>query len=558
MIPGKIRSADDLRSILYFSDSRLFAEACQSSEIHTKERLFETAVMEGPDPFLDIIYLLSAGSLPDPDGKKHYLKCFKAGVSAAAIARAVGSQSKTTSHSLAASQFQGSWPQPGLWQYAYFRFVSFSISRLNSLFQILRNLKRIPAAVVSARLSGKAMKPDRPAVRTGRVALIIHRYSETDIAGGLEKLAESYKKALQSGGYDTDVITTTAKDYLTWEHHYAAGITETGRSRTIRFLSEPRSLSRFRKVTEKIDRLGGPQNASDAEWSEFLNSQGPVCPDLLRFYQKNLNQYDAVFVFSYLYWHTSQIASLNAAPIPVFLIPAAHDEWAFRFRQFRQLPHSFTATLCSTPEDKELILKTCPGLKPEQVPIVPFYYEKPVSGRPERNARESDTLLYIGRVDSAKGVDELIRFFISMLKEEDLAGMKLVLAGSIHMPVWKHPGIEYTGFISEEEKQARLQSALALVNPSKNESLSIVALEAWAAGIPVIANSDCAVLKGQCERSKAGITYSSQKEFNGAIRRIRTNPQYAKITGPAFIQKNYSLEKSQSMLTELIRKYSKV
>ena len=41
--------------------------------------------------------------------------------------------------------------------------------------------------------------------------------------------------------------------------------------------------------------------------------------------------------------------------------------------------------------------------------------------------------------------------------------------------------------------------------PSYFESLSMVALEAWALGRPVLANGRCDVLKGQCIRSNAGL-----------------------------------------------------
>ena len=47
--------------------------------------------------------------------------------------------------------------------------------------------------------------------------------------------------------------------------------------------------------------------------------------------------------------------------------------------------------------------------------------------------------------------------------------------------------------------------------PSFFESLSMVALEAWALGRPVLANAKCDVLKGQCIRSNAGLYYDSER-----------------------------------------------
>ena len=53
--------------------------------------------------------------------------------------------------------------------------------------------------------------------------------------------------------------------------------------------------------------------------------------------------------------------------------------------------------------------------------------------------------------------------------------------------------------------------------PSYFESLSMVALEAWARGRPVLANAHCDVLLGQCLRSNAGLFYRNAQEFAGAL-----------------------------------------
>ena len=54
-----------------------------------------------------------------------------------------------------------------------------------------------------------------------------------------------------------------------------------------------------------------------------------------------------------------------------------------------------------------------------------------------------------------------------------------------------------------------MAAADLLIMPSYFESLSMVALEAWALGRPVLANGKCDVLKGQCVRSNAGLYYEN-------------------------------------------------
>ena len=59
----------------------------------------------------------------------------------------------------------------------------------------------------------------------------------------------------------------------------------------------------------------------------------------------------------------------------------------------------------------------------------------------------------------------------------------------------------------------RIAAAELLIMPSYFESLSMVALEAWALGKPVLANGRCDVLKGQCIRSNGGLYYDNFEEF---------------------------------------------
>jgi glycosyltransferase involved in cell wall biosynthesis len=69
------------------------------------------------------------------------------------------------------------------------------------------------------------------------------------------------------------------------------------------------------------------------------------------------------------------------------------------------------------------------------------------------------------------------------------------------------------GRISDNDKWDALAAADFVVVPSAFESLSIVALEAWAAGKAVLANGSSAVLVGQCRRSGGGLWYAQEREF---------------------------------------------
>jgi hypothetical protein len=77
--------------------------------------------------------------------------------------------------------------------------------------------------------------------------------------------------------------------------------------------------------------------------------------------------------------------------------------------------------------------------------------------------------------------------------------------------------------LNDSDKFDAIAAADLLFMPSYYESLSMVALEAWALGRPVLANGRCDVLKGQCLRSNAGLYYESFPEFFETLRAIEQN-----------------------------------
>ena len=91
------------------------------------------------------------------------------------------------------------------------------------------------------------------------------------------------------------------------------------------------------------------------------------------------------------------------------------------------------------------------------------------------------------------------------------------------MPIPQHPRIHHLGFLPDEDKFDAIAASDLLIMPSYFESLSMVALEAWALGRPVLANGRCDVLKGQCIRSGAGLYYERYEEFAETLYALESN-----------------------------------
>src|SRR5262249_44487138 len=106
-----------------------------------------------------------------------------------------------------------------------------------------------------------------------------------------------------------------------------------------------------------------------------------------------------------------------------------------------------------------------------------------------------------------------------------------VLIGNSLLDIPQHPRIRHLGFVDDTDKFDAIAAADLLIMPSYFESLSMVALEAWALGRPVLANGWCDVLKGQCIRSNAGLYYQNHAEFSETPRALERQRWLAQALG---------------------------
>src|SRR5207247_8734765 len=117
------------------------------------------------------------------------------------------------------------------------------------------------------------------------------------------------------------------------------------------------------------------------------------------------------------------------------------------------------------------------------------------------------------RTVESKTCGEPFASFAPLRRSDPAHDATLVLIGDAEMRVPKDAGIRHLGRLSDQDKWDALAGCAAFVMPSLLESLSLVILEAWAAGRPVIVSARSPVLAGMSRRARAGLAYRSLADF---------------------------------------------
>jgi glycosyltransferase involved in cell wall biosynthesis len=124
--------------------------------------------------------------------------------------------------------------------------------------------------------------------------------------------------------------------------------------------------------------------------------------------------------------------------------------------------------------------------------------------------RKENWFLYLGRVETYKGVELAIKACIKAKVPLKIAGIGADLDAMQEL-VHKYNAkglIKFLGFVSEEEKLDLLARTKALIFPVRHEDFGIVPVEANASGTPVIAFREGGVLETISERNpKTGIFF---------------------------------------------------
>jgi glycosyltransferase involved in cell wall biosynthesis len=381
-----------------------------------------------------------------------------------------------------------------------------------------------------------------------KLGLVIHRYGE-GVAGGSEAHARGLAGEL-SKTHEVEVFTTTARDYLSWRNEFDPGESRVDGIKVSRYpVTKVRDLKRFAAVSDRV--FNDSHSREDEE--AWIAENGPRCPELVA---AVAGRRDVDFFLCYSYRYFTGIKGALAAGDRAILVPTAEDDPAIRLGVFAEMFRSARGLLYLTPEEKELIERTAgPIMAPSRIIGSGLNVSPAGSAARTRLLAPPSYVLYAGRIDRNKGVDALFRYFLWLLEEWPECP-PLLLAGHPVLEIPAHPKIRAMGYVSEEEKSSLIEGAAVVLMPSRYESLSMIVLEAWALGRPVLANAGCAVLEGQCRRSNGGLFYRDYAEFRLMLRRLMADPALRSglgASGQRYVTSHYSWARAGAQTDELLR-----
>lgn len=398
-----------------------------------------------------------------------------------------------------------------------------------------------------------------------RLAFVVPRYGD-EVVGGAETLSRGLAEHLPKDTYNVEILTTCARNHFTWENYYPEGVVLHNGLEVKRFRVNGRDIATFLDIQRKIEE-GIPTTIDEQLlWAkESVNSDG-----LYDYIWKKGKSYDYLIFLPYLFGTTFWGSQIY--PERSILIPCLHDEIYSRLAIFRLTfekmkgiifnsePESVLAGRLFSIGNKttaivgmgfDLLNQACPG---DQARVQD--HSRYDSGRFRKRFRiEDDYILYFGRKEGGKNLPLLIDYFGRFKREEIMnrarpgdrarvqERLKLVIAGDgeVVIPQDMRNDVIDLGFLSERDKMDAVAGAIFVCQPSVNESFSIVIMEAWLTGTPVLVHGNCEVTKWHVIESGGGLYFKDYYDFAEVIEYLIKNPEIREKMGEQ--GKRYVLDK---------------
>ena len=363
-----------------------------------------------------------------------------------------------------------------------------------------------------------------------KIAFVIPWYAEK-IPGGAEMETREVTKHLKAAGMDVEILTTCVREFVSdWSEDYYPEGTEIVLGVPVRrFKVRKRESKAFDEVNLKL--MNGTMPSKDEEKTfitEMINS-----PDLYDYISTHKDEYTAFVYIPYMFGTTYY--GVKACPEKAVMIPCFHNEAYIYMSIFRKMYSQVAGMIFNARPELELTEKVYATENIEKI-VMGIGMDIDLKTDPEAFRKKfgikEPFIIYAGRKDVGKNVHTLLKYF-GEYKKRNPSDLRLVLigGGEIEIPASARKYVTDLGFIDRQDKYNATGAAEFLCQPSKNESFSLVIMESWLCGRPVLVHEKCDVTKNFCRESQGGLFFDDYFEFEGCVDHFLKNKDIAAQMG---------------------------
>lgn len=363
-----------------------------------------------------------------------------------------------------------------------------------------------------------------------KIGFVTPWYGE-DIPGGAEMELRGLVTHLQEAGVTLEILTTCVKDFNSdWNVDYYKAVEDSVNGILVRrFRIRKRDVLTFDAVNYKLmNGLAVTEDEEEIYEREMINS-----PELYQYIRDHKDDYSLFVFIPYMFGTTYY--GIQECYEKAVLIPCFHDESYVYMNCFKREFAKVAGMIFHAQSEAELAGRVY-DLENVDARVLGegVYTEYSYNAdrfREQFNIR-TPFILYAGRKDVGKNIYTLIDYFREW-KHRNESDLKLVLigGGEITIPLDIKKEVIDLGFVKQQEKYDAYAAASILCQPSKNESFSLVVMESWICGRPVLVHGKCNVTKHFVKTCNGGLYFDNYFEFEGTVNYVLEHPDIADVMG---------------------------
>jgi glycosyltransferase involved in cell wall biosynthesis len=391
-----------------------------------------------------------------------------------------------------------------------------------------------------------------------KLAFVTPRYGG-DITGGAEHACRLLAEQVCER-HDVDVLTTCARDPLTWKNESTEGADRVRGVMVRRFaVNQPHDPDALDQLTGRL--IAEPHSRADEQ--EWVRRLGPSSPGLIDFLKRHNRNYDAIVFFSL--YHATTVQGIAVAQERSILFPHLQLGPVLRFDLWSEVVGSVRAVGYASAAERRLTRaflrvfhnadevvgvgvdtpaqQTYPRHQQDPADDVhedddsgganPLESPEYLAGRGipfrRRHRLYGAFALYGGRVEPDNGCEEMLEYFDSYVAAD--GDTSLVLMGVKMMKVPDEPYIRMPGVLPDRERMTAYEAAEVTVAPDPGDLFGLCVLESLAVGTPVLASARNEAAVEHCRRANAGLYYANRGEFVEGMKMLMTNSRLRERLG---------------------------